>query len=742
MKNLRNGRPTGIPAAVGPARGRIVLSVPHADGAKSFFFHDGAKLYVLDPDGNLVTLIDAAGDVSVGNVRTNPASGQPFAEITVGDTPMKAKYNGTTWSVAERRVNLLDNLMVQPRAIQTVRYTFSPRKLRGTYSQGSTSLMSEDIELLTDDILQAVDALEASARVAGGVIHPRLAYAVAFDRFGNRVGSTLPVLITPDNPLTPTFTISVGADSMIGQISLSATAYTVQASWVNNERPEEISRIEIVTSEPFSPVDHKAPITCRRAGMSTSGPNFEIAIPGVQLGHSDNSRLREMILDGLRAMMSSSAVRCSICPRHCCLPDAARCRMEHRPGMTASNGTLGVTVAPRRMATTVFSPFNYALTNDPAPWNGSAATVYTYSGTDASRECVERREFSVPARRPLSLSPLIVVPDPDAATHYISVEGHGVALPMTAADGYSFYLAADFKPIDLAEAAAIALPAANPARERPALNAVVVVSTSDPTAPLVGTCLADGVEIYGVAPAARSRSTWDFGRARFYLMTSAGIYAMTVNSPRTRIDTSLVDSRRINSAAAVALGPPGVIVGAGKSLILLSGTAATELAALPSDPVALGWDNLRAELRIRCADGLARLTDSKFSVFAENDFNPTDFFSVDGRLYAVGSNTLYRVDSEEILRQLTEIEWEQYLDSPPGKIPVAICWNLFSSAVQGTFDLLGAAGSRLLRLSADGRIVAPLSVRLIAPRRARLKARISALVSPDTVISGVTVKFS
>lgn len=742
MKNLRNGRPTGRPAGIGVAKGRLIHTAAHADGSRSMFFHDGTKLYVLTPDATFLTLMEVSGDVSVGNAGINAASGQPFVELTAGTTRLSAKYSGSTWSATVLTTNPLDNLMLRPRVIQTVHHVVSPRKLRGTYGQGSSTLESDDIAALTADLLEGVAMLEAKARVAGGVIYPRLAHAVAYDSEGNIVASTLPVLLSPENSMTETAVITVSADSSIGSIELTATAYDVETDRIGDTLPDGIARIETVTSEPLSPIDPKAPVGCRRAGLSTSGPNFEISLPGIQLGRSDNNRLRTKILDTLRSLMATSGVRCNICPRRCCLPGRQRCRLENRQGKTASSGTLNVSVAPRCLLNAIPSPMNYALDADNSAWTATTATVFNYRGTDSSRDCVERRTLSATTLRPLTLSPLIVIPDGDAKSHTIVVGDSGVTLAMTAADGYSYYLSSDLQPIDLSNAELPSVPSANPARPRTGANAIAVADAASPMTTLIGARLADGTEIFTVTPAARSRSTWDFGRAHFYLMTSTGIYALAINSGRTRVDSSLIDARCINSGAAVALTSRGVIAGVGKSLILITGTSATDIATLPSEPVALGWDNLRGELRIKCADGAALISDSGFTDFTESDFNPDAYYSIDGRLYATGSNTLYRVDADELERQLTEIVWERYFDTPAGKRPVAVRWDVTGSAIQGSFDLTSDTGARLLRLAVDGRLVAPLSARFLAPRRERLKARISAIVSADTVIRGVTVKYS
>jgi len=685
-----------------------------------------------------MTLADLPGEIGVG---TRQDGGRPYVEFSAGDVVTGVEYKNEIWSASAIGTAVADGLMLRPRELGTVRHVIASRKLRGSYGQGSTTLEARDVADLTADLKAGVAALEARARILGGGIHPRLARAVVRDLSGNIMAAGMPLLLMPAAGLTPTVIITVSAaDGSTGDIELTATAWDIEAVWAAGGKPAGVDSVEVVASEGLSPVDAAAPLTCRRAGLATSGPKFEIALPGFPLGRGAYNPLVPKIVKALDRFMNTGGTRCGICRRGCLLPSYRRCRLDSSPGRTAANGTLQVAAAPRRMAVACVSPLNHAVSAGPGSWSGAVATVYGHSGEDVSRPRVERRTFSMSSMMPLTLSPLVVVPDGDAVSHTIAVGSGGVTLPMTSAGAYSYYLASDLEPIALT-ATVPSLPAANPASSPSTAAAVMVSEVTAPSMPLLATALEAGTEILAVTPAARSRSAWDFGRAHFYLMTTAGIYAMAVNAARTRIDTSLIDPRAVNAPGAVAVTPRGVVAASGRSLLLVTGTAATDVATLESPAAGLGWDNSRSELRIIMADGSAWIADAAFGSMSRCDFSPEAFHADGGALYATGSNTVYRVDAPELMRRLTEIEWSREIDVPAGKSAVAVRWDVTGSAILGTFDIVSDLGSRLLRLNVDGRLVAPLPARFLAPRRCRLVARISAQVSADTVVRGVTLKF-
>lgn len=743
MRNLRKGRPAGRPAGLGPARGRIVFVSNHPDGGKSIFFHDGQQLRVLQPNGSFISLCALNGEIGLGNRGHGAHDGQPFVEFSCGDTTVEARFDGEIWHTETLDVNPADGMLLRVVELATVRHVISSRKLKGSYGQGSTTLDADDTAALTADLLAGVAALEAKARTAGGVIHPRIVRARALDASGCVIAEGMPVLLMPPSGLTSSFVMAVSsADGSTGDIELTAKAWKAECEWVGGQRPWRVARMEVVGGEPLSPVDPKALLTCRRAGLATVGPRFEVGLPGMPLGQGTEAPLVPKIESALKDMMAPKGNRCTICPRRCTLPAYRRCRLDARPGRIATNGTLSVAVAPLRRIATCVSPLNHCIaTDDARAWTATVATTFRHNGADRSRKRVERRSFAMSAMLPVTLSPLVVIPDSDAESHTIAVNGYGgVTLPMTPADGYSYHLAPDLLPIAL-KGDVPAVGAANPAAATDTEAGVAVSEATAPAAPLSGIRMEAGTRVLAVTPAARSRSTWDFGRAHFYLFTSAGIYAMAVNAARTRVDTSLVDPRVVNGPDAVAVTPRGVMAASGNTLLLITGTSATDAATLDGEATALGWDNSRGELRMVMADGSAAFADATFAEISETDFVPDSLTADGGALYAVASNTVYRIDAPELMRQLTEVEWEQTFETPAGKRPVAVKWDVTGDAVLGTFDVTSDTGARMLRLNVDGRLVSPLSARFLAPRRSRLTARISAQVSADTIIRGVTLKF-
>lgn len=436
---------------------------------------------------------------------------------------------------------------------------------------------------------------------AGAFFQPVVARIRSLDSRGRTVALTPPVLLLPSasSPLSAlivdrALTFADGSFSSLNEGTLTGTAYTLAVSWpsaTDTAWENRVEEIVVEVSEPVDPLAKGALSLTRMTRRDASSATLRTTLPGVGLdGDAPTGVLRQIIdrLETINAPVYEARLRRRsdgtwpsgrISLSNAGGRQRAAETADSAAGAVGINGDIIVAGDITRQPVEPESPSLYAATTEGSAWGGSVKVSLNRladNGKQASLVATFRGDGS----RPTSLSPLFVYPGGDGASLRIAVGTTLAEVELTAtSDGtMTYYLNPTLKPVTLADSASALVPAENrPGRVR-CRGELIACNASRPMEALCRAALPEGVTVRGITAAAHSRSSWDFGRAHFYVFTDAGIYAAAVNSARSRIDLSVIDRREVSAWAPSARG---IIAASGRSLLRLNGAGVTELSSLP-----------------------------------------------------------------------------------------------------------------------------------------------------------------
>ncbi len=221
-----------------------------------------------------------------------------------------------------------------------------------------------------------------------------------------------------------------------------------------------------------------------------------------------------------------------------------------------------------------FAPCAAAATTDMDAWRG-----YVCVGFADGSSVV--REVSASSGVPLSFQPLLCYPSPLATSIEIGIEagqrrfmGRFTLTPDSSGRA-SCYVDPLLRPFTLPAAASYSVPAGG-AGAMPLPGLIAAAPAGSPFA-ISCTAAAVGAPVGSILPARFSQSAWDFGRARFYLFSSAGIHSATVNAALSAISLGTVDQRPCPGGGAAVLTPYGTLAIAGTDLVSITGSRVTTL---------------------------------------------------------------------------------------------------------------------------------------------------------------------
>ena len=200
---------------------------------------------------------------------------------------------------------------------------------------------------------------------------------------------------------------------------------------------------------------------------------------------------------------------------------------------------------------------------------------------------------------PLSFNPVIAYPHPDAVSLYIAVKiGADIrcaswALHPDGSGRRAVSVAADLRSQVLSDVLPdFVIPSESPARQH--YSDIIAVAAPGQRARRFFHAAVGAVKV--IVPARHSQGAWDYGRARFLIMSSTGIYSAAVSSSLESISISRIDSRVVDGAHAVVDTGTDIRVIASGALLSIAGTRVVTLAGSVGDARALAWDHVRAEL--------------------------------------------------------------------------------------------------------------------------------------------------
>lgn len=271
-------------------------------------------------------------------------------------------------------------------------------------------------------------------------------------------------------------------------------------------------------------------------------------------------------------------------------------------------------------------------------------------------------------------------------------------------------------------------------------GSVEIAPAGNPLHPQLRATVCRG-RILRVCPPVGSGGGWNYGRHHLLAFATDGIYAVSIDSALTRLSATRICTDGIVRPDAVTASPDAVYVAtASGRLLALTGTRTREVAA-PVAPVALGWSATFSELLVLGADG--RIA----AIGADGRASMRSLFRA-GRM--VG--TSMAVDSAGALRDLAvedagpvPVVWRRREpDADSGKsLWRRAVWMLDSERAIGlSLAILADGGGtpqRLIELTVNGPVNAPLTAAFRAPRRPYLTAELhGVLVAPARLLAVAT----
>lgn len=184
---------------------------------------------------------------------------------------------------------------------------------------------------------------------------------------------------------------------------------------------------------------------------------------------------------------------------------------------------------------------------------------------------------------PLLFKPVLSYPAPDA----VSIE-IGVMSPTAGTRIARFAMTPDldsvFGVFATSQLTAISLPKTSAPFEIPAEK---ILTTAQPG--LVGVSLPDkpldikafsrfAGNIIAIMPALGSQNTWDFGRSRFYVFTTSGVFSVNADPRRSTLSSAKIADFAIENPREACATDIGVAVINGSRILMLQGSKVTEIA--------------------------------------------------------------------------------------------------------------------------------------------------------------------
>lgn len=247
-------------------------------------------------------------------------------------------------------------------------------------------------------------------------------------------------------------------------------------------------------------------------------------------------------------------------------------------------------------------------------------------------------------------------------------------------------------------------------------------------------------EIVRICAPVGSGGGWNYARHHLLVFATDGIYAVSVDSGLTRISSTAVCGEGIARADAVAVAPAAVYAATSRgSLLSLTGTRVRAVAS-PLTPVAVVWSAPFGELWVMNADGrLAALTASGRASM-RTLFRAVRFVEP---AMAVGiSGTLLDLADEEAA--VMPIVWRRRVPDASGALERRVIWTIDTARAAGlTLAVLADGGGtpqRVVELTVNGPVNAPLTARFRAPRRAFLTAAVHGLTAPPSRLVAVAIR--
>lgn len=464
-------------------------------------------------------------------------------------------------------------------------------------SVASARLTDAEARRLASSAVDALSAIESSSASAGVCCHPALACVRAYDANGMLLFATEPVVLSRPDGLQLPATIPFNASADSAYAEAEAVAAPVWQPVL--EMPSALlaalpagTVVEVLMSEPLD--------TLRMADAPEVSPRRRPADPLATVTFHPSRHDAAAVADApMRVVWSSRRPSESQQIEVKGTGTAVSTAIGHDAPtiLTAGSSAIASSVvvwgapAMRRIAPPGAECYAVGCDDAAGPWHAYTAVDFA----DGSSQVTVSEGLSSP---PAVFSPILSYPSADAIALTITVssgtEVRTGRFPLVPCGQRGVWLHSSLRPFALPDAAdAFVLPVASP-RLKECPSFVAVAASSSPLAPFAMLSPAD-VDICAVAPAVASQSPWDFGRSRFYVFTTGGIYMLVADPRRHTASMSLIDTRIVASAHACCHVDGALAAIASGDIVLIAGGRVSRIARVPTT-TALAWAHADHEL--------------------------------------------------------------------------------------------------------------------------------------------------
>lgn len=476
----------------------------------------------------------------------------------------------------------------------------------------SCRIPSVTVARVADACRDAYVELAESAHAAGAFLQPVLASVQLLDAAGNVLHATPPVFVAPTDgtalcdPLGFTFADSdTGKDSdRLNALDISASGYRItvdMADVATHPRAADISRIRVMVTPQFHPWNFSAGASVARTGSVSGAPPLTVVPPTAMrdVCRSVSVSAQGLIVAAWQRFDDVAVIAAEAVAPFGTLTADAPPVVSVRKSADDFFNALSSPAAARTVLPPLFSATHCAVSANAAVWaNPTPLRALTANPGCFAADVADRRWYGQlriayadgtstvtdvsGGKTPLSLLPLVTVPDSDAVrlTLRFFTEGDDpgadnpylVELPLTpAGDACAFWLSDDRRPVAVDRAVDRAeLPVAVTAGAS-VQNAILTARADAVASPLARITVPAAVT--AVVPARDPSGGWLFGRRRFYVFTADCTYVLTLAADMRDGSLSPLYPAGVPGAHCVADTPDGVCALCGGDIVRLASSS-------------------------------------------------------------------------------------------------------------------------------------------------------------------------
>lgn len=675
-----------------------------------------------------------------------------------------------------------------------------PMSLSGTdFTRLAARLSEAGEKKLTAELTEAYHNLAASAAGSGNWIQPIQARYRLIGRSGEILYSSAPMAMCPDGWQAESEVSVVcsksGNDTLeVPRIILSVNAFRIKvdvsAESLARMRRSGVQSIEVLATPQIHPFDAAATAYSRISREATDAPALSVTIPGARTGFAAQNGVRLSRFIYLEHLIDSAAERIALIDLDSIAGSIQCQRSDARTPEEEYAALERIIEADRKSSFDTVDSSAEFLSEISSPHSFTAATVAV------SGDTVVWGDITPVAARSVSIEDfttdfiadpyegVLVIKRTDGSRRVMAVSGE--AMPTAWAPQVSFpeagvmelelYLrsksgaAGRYGAVSLTpggngrrsvrlnnnlESTPLeewygTLPEADdtPAGERRP-GALVTCLLSQPLLPMAALECSHS-PVRAIHPALRSRSSWDFSRARFYALTADAIHAVSISPQRVSISASAMDARGVDAGSTSVYTPLGVMALHRGNLLKISGSGVDTIAS-GIDFSQLAWDDEWQSLWLLGDNGDMRMLDPKTLRWTDIA-SPANFeviSTVGNRLWLTDFDDLYRPETRAEQCEATmrrNISWHSDIELPDATAVNAIELRMSASSANLTITVAAHPGPamrpevQLMKVRLQGRLTAPFIGRFPALRRPFLSISISGTCEPDFLLHSVMFK--